>query len=64
MESKIKWQIGIPDERCACIVTLQDDKVSFDYFGFWDDAPVVWQRHNEYSIKAWCKLSDVEPYKE
>ena len=61
MESVIKWQTGIPEECGSYIVTTDEGTV------------VIASFYNEYSpdveffricVTAWCKLSDIEPYKE
>lgn len=65
MESVIKWQTGEPTEEREYLVSLEDGSVCRDewrklYFG---DEKQCWV-YNEGEVTAWCKLSDIEPYKE
>jgi hypothetical protein len=64
-ESVIKWQTGEPYESGNYLVTMKDGTVSTlewynSYFGCkcW-----VWNIEDN-PIIAWCKLSDIESYKE
>lgn len=63
MESVIKWQTGEPKERGIYLVTTSSNIVRTSYWisGCWliNDLPF-----STLMIKAWCKLSDIEPYKE
>lgn len=61
MKSVIKWQAGEPKEKGMYLVTTKDGLIRTSQFMI------------EYGIKtwafglkviAWCKLSDIEPYKE
>lgn len=58
MESIIKWQKGTPNEMCTCLVTIVGGTIEVaDWDGSeWD----IWLAD---SIIAWCKLSDIKPYK-
>ena len=61
MESTIKWQTGEPKEFGLYLVTLNDGSIATDEwynFSDVDDWHYFW---NE--VKAWCKLSDIQPYK-
>ena len=61
-QSLIKWQTGKPKEFGLYIVTLNDDSVATDEwykFSDVDDWHYFWNK-----VKAWCKLSDIKPYKE
>ena len=60
MESKIKWNKGEPKENGVYLLTLKNQAVCIDYLG----NNHVWKRFEDDDIAAWCKLSDVEPYKE
>ena len=61
--SKIKWQTGEPKESDIYFVTTSSNIVRTSYWnnGCWliNDLPF-----STLKIKAWCKLSDIEPYKE
>lgn len=61
MESIIKWQTGEPKENGRYLVSTIDGNVTTEAFVNND----AHDKHffNEY-VKAWCKLSDIEPYKE
>lgn len=57
----IEWQTGTPDTNCNCIVTIEiynKRKIAFEYF----DTVFGWRNYK--TIIAWCKLSDIELYKE
>ena len=63
----IKWQTGEPKERGEYLVTLLSGKVKVVEFykykvadkEYWNCTP-----YNIECVKAWCKLSDIEPCKE
>ena len=63
MESVIKWQTGEPKESGIYLVTTSNNMVRTAYWnnGCWlfNDLPFSTQK-----IKAWCKLSNINPYKE
>ena len=63
MESIIKWKIGEPKESGIYIVTTSRNIVRTSY---WNNG--CWLINNlpfsTLKIKAWCKLSDIEPYKD
>ena len=67
MESKIKWQTGEPKEEGKYLVSLLSGKVAVAEFfhykvcdkEYWDCIP-----YSILKVKAWCKLSDIKPYKE
>lgn len=76
MESTIKWQTGEPKENGIYLVAyrfghypiespmekIYDTSIGTSY---WDS---FWHNYDDESsdcrIIAWCKLSDIEPYKE
>jgi hypothetical protein len=65
--SIIHWQTGEPKESGEYLVNLINGKVRVVEFykykvadkEYWDCIP-----YNILCVKAWCKLSDIEPYKE
>lgn len=65
--SIVKWQTGEPKERGEYLVTLLSGKVKVAEFykykvadkEYWGCIP-----YGIVGVKAWCKLSDIEPYKE
>lgn len=61
MESTIKWQTGMPKEKGDYLVTLKNGCVFVDNFGILEKK---WFIYNSDFVLAWCKLSDIEPYKE
>ena len=56
----IKWQTGKPKESGAYIVTLRFGLIEEDS---WNNIIQRWTRNNG-EVIAWCKLSDIAPYKE
>lgn len=63
--SHIKWQTGEPEENGEYLVSLEDGSVCRDEWRelYCDDDMKCWV-YNEGEVKAWSKLSDIEPYKE
>lgn len=61
--SGIHWQAGEPKESGIYLVTTSSNIVRTSYWnnGCWliNDLPF-----STLKIKAWCKLSDIKPYKE
>jgi hypothetical protein len=62
MESVIKWQTGEPKEEGDYLVSLKNGCVRSDGFGVFGRKK--WFVFNSDFILAWCKMSDIEPYKE
>jgi hypothetical protein len=65
MESVIKWNTGEIKEVGEYVVTLLDGTVSLDYYaipGY--DGKLKPMNYTKDSIIAWCKVSDINPYKE
>ena len=62
MESVIKWQTGEPKEDGKYLITVKGKKV-YVTTDFWDNRE-EWSDFVTDSVIAWCKLSDIEPYKE
>lgn len=63
--SVIKWQTGQPKECGEYLVSLEDGSVCRDEWRelYCDDEIQCWV-YNEGEVIAWCKLSDIKPYKE
>ena len=61
MESTIKWQTGMPSEAGTYIVTKKDWSVKVTNFRQYG---AVDEYYFSDCIIAWCKLSDIEPYKD
>lgn len=63
MESTIKWKKGEPKENGIYLVTTMRGVVRTAYWNIdcWliNDLPF-----STLKIKAWCKLIDIEPYRE
>lgn len=58
-ESVIKWEVGKPAERGVYLVTVNGRFVATDSYGLncgWQ----IWPG----KVTAWCKISDIKPYKE
>jgi hypothetical protein len=67
MESAIKWQTGEPKEWGSYIVTLEDGTVTIDsweWSSYCDEEGLPFWVENNYYVVAWCKPSDIKPYKE
>ena len=62
MESVIKWQTGEPKETGEYLVTTLDGLVDYDVLYKHSDGYLYWGFYD--NVDAWCKLSDIEPYKE
>lgn len=63
MESVIKWQTGEPTKSGAYLITTSRGRVFADYWRVFPDK-CDWDYRDKIDVKAWCKLSDIEPYKE
>ena len=63
MESVIKWQTGEPKESGAYLITTNNGQVFADYWRIFPNRS-DWDYRDKFDVKAWCKLSDIEPYKE
>lgn len=63
MESVIKWRTGKPKESGSYLITTYNEKVFVDYWNIFPDKS-CWEYRNNFAVKAWCPLSDIEPYKE
>lgn len=60
-QSTIKWQTGEPKEEGAYLVTIkvrEDVVVTYNKYSYSEE----WYYSNK--VLAWCKLSDIKPYKE
>lgn len=65
MESVIKWQTGEPKESGLYLVTTYYGKVKVDEFCHYSVSGKEYGTFIKYADPvAWCKLSDIEPYKE
>ena len=61
MESVIKWQTGEPKTVGRYLVQTKDDEMQIS---IWSNFTKSWRLYGKFEIIAWCKLSDIEPYKE
>ena len=63
--SAVKWQTGEPKEHGEYLVSLKDGSVCRNEWRelYCEDYVKCWV-YNEGEVTAWCKLSDIEPYKE
>lgn len=68
MESTIKWQTGEPKHDGLYIVITFDYIQKINICRILERVGYKWMNGNlevkESNVKAWCKLSDIEPYKE
>lgn len=62
IKSIIKWQTGKPKDTGSYLITTINRNVCYDY---WTVFPTnsCWQYHSKFDVVAWCKLSDIKPYK-
>ena len=63
MESIIKWQTGEPKESGSYLITTYRGTVFVDYWRVFPNKS-DWDYRDKFDVIAWCKLSDIEPYKE
>ena len=70
MESVIKWQTGKPTKEGKYIITLIEGTVRIDelypYVHVENSQKTIkyaWRHNFQDAVIAWCKLSDIEPYK-
>ena len=61
MKSIINWQTGEPKSHGRYLIQTKDDGLQI---AFWSSYVQSWSLYNNSEIIAWCKLSDIEPYKE
>lgn len=65
--SIIKWQTGEPKEKGEYLVQLKNGAFDIEecclYEGYTTNYS-AWSRYRNASVVAWCKLSDIEPYKD
>lgn len=68
MELVIKWKIGEPKHDGVYIVTTFDSVQKINICRILEKVGYRWMNGSmevrECNIKAWCKLSDIKPYKE
>jgi hypothetical protein len=64
MESVIKWHTVEPKIGGEYLVCLKNGSVITDKFLVVDGLEGDWKRFNKSYVVAWCKLSDIKPYKE
>lgn len=67
-ESVIKWQTGQPKEEGEYLVTLFNGEITFNEYccitNSDEEEEFFWSNWDDDSIIAWCKLSDIKPYKD
>ena len=63
MESVIKWQTGFPNIEGEYLVTEDNGNVTVDCWCVLEHYQ-YWAQHRDDEIIAWCKISDIKPYKE
>ena len=62
-QSLIKWQTGEPKEGGGYLITTYNGFVLADYWRVFPNRS-GWDYRSKFDVVAWCKLSDIEPYKE
>ena len=63
MESVIKWQTGEPKEGGYYLITTDSGIITTDLWRIFPNRS-SWEYRGKFEVVAWCKLSDIEPYKE
>lgn len=70
MESTIRWQKGNPTKAGKYIITLIEGTVRVDELypyeyveGSQKTIKYAWKHSFQDAVIAWCKLSDIKPYK-
>ena len=67
-QSIINWQTGEPKESCSALISVRNRKGEvFTATDSWNIYYKEWSIYNwkrVFMVIAWCKLSDIEPYKE
>lgn len=63
MKRIIKWQTGFPNIEGEYLITETNSVVSVDCWCVLEHYQ-YWTRHRDNEVVAWCKLSEIEPYKE
>ena len=61
--SVIKWQTGNPKEGGYYLITTTNGRIDTDHWRIFLNIS-CWEYYNKFGVVAWCKLSDIEPYKE
>ena len=68
MKSKIKWQTGDPKHDGEYIITYFDFFQKINICRVLEKVGYKWMNGNlevkNYNIKAWCPISEIEPYRE
>lgn len=62
MESTIKWQTGEPEENGSYLVSIKGEFSEYTTCAIYNFV-TGWCHWKKEEITAWCKLSDIEPYK-
>ena len=62
-KSVIKWQTNRPNVEGKYLVTEDNGNVTVDCWRVLEHYQ-YWAQHWDNKVIAWCKLSDIEPYKE
>jgi hypothetical protein len=61
--SVIKWHTGEPKEGGYYLITTDCGRITTDLWRIFPNRN-YWEFRGKFDIKAWCKLSDIQPYKE
>ena len=69
-QSIINWQTGEPKKEGTYLIQTKDGLCT-EYLIEWNNIAngrlvkeYCWRQHNSCDVLAWCKLTDIEPYKE
>lgn len=61
--SRIKWQTGEPKESGSYLISIKGKYSHYVTCAMYN-CLTEWSHWEKEEIDAWCKLSDIEPYKE
>ena len=61
--STIQWQTGEPKEGGWYLIAAYNGKITIDLWRIFPNRS-GWEYRNKVDVVAWCKLSDIKPYKE
>ena len=59
----LQWQTGEPKEGGYYLITTDSGRITTDLWRIFPNRR-NWEYRNKFDVVAWCKLSDIEPYKE
>ena len=61
--SIVHWQTGEPKEGGYYLITTDSGRITTDLWRIFPNRS-SWEYRDKFGVVAWCKLSDIKPYKE